>query len=92
MRLIDAENAKAIIRNTVEHLAEAGNGAMAGSLLFAVEVIDNAPTVDPVKHGKWIMDFLSGYRRKHYKCSVCGKRSANASFYCPYCGAKMDEE
>ena len=45
-----------------------------------------------VKHGKWIMDFLSGYRRKHYKCSICNKRSANASFTAPNCGAKMDEE
>lgn len=53
MRAIDAEDAKTIIQNTVKHLAEAGNGAMAGSLLYAVEVIDNVPTIEPVKQD-WI--------------------------------------
>lgn len=54
----------------------------------------SAPTieVESVRHGKWILDFLSPYRRNHYKCSACGKRSAKSSLYCPECGAKMDKE
>lgn len=55
--------------------------------------IDDAPTVDPVKHGHWIEskggDFI-GY--PIYECSECGcPVGEEASNYCPYCGAKMDE-
>lgn len=53
MRAIDADNTREIIQNVVEHLAEAGNGAMAGSLMFAAEVIDAQPTIEPVKQ-EWI--------------------------------------
>ena len=60
-RLIDAEKTKACIQNVVEHLAEAGNEVMAVALSFAIEIIDNAKTIDPVircrdcavPHNKW---------------------------------------
>lgn len=60
-----------------------------------IERINNAPTVDPVKHGHWINKGFEPVR-----CSVCGITVdaingipwAIKSFkYCPYCGAKMDE-
>lgn len=57
--------------------------------------IENAPTVDPFKHGHWDCKGFEPVR-----CSVCGITVdaingipwAIKSFnYCPHCGAKMDE-
>ena len=64
-------------------------------------IIDVQPTVDaePVRHGKWIHNRRS-MMRHDYDCSLCGCRitgvdpfslSATAYYYCPECGAKMDE-
>ena len=49
-----------------------------------------AADVAPVRHGRWVDNgipdsMLSG-------CSVCGFTCGSSSFfYCPICGAKMDE-
>ena len=49
-----------------------------------------AADVAPVRHGRWVDNgipdsMLSG-------CSVCGFTCGSSSFfYCPNCGAKMDE-
>lgn len=64
--------------------------------------IENAPTIDPVRHGKWefcSQDIygMSGY----FKCSSCysmlptdhsrtNYKQKVPFDYCPYCGAKMD--
>lgn len=62
--------------------------------------IDNAPTIDaePVRHGHWEWNDYGGFG--NYHCTVCrhipyGKFSRMHRLnymYCPYCGAKMDEE
>ena len=62
----------------------------------AVDMLKNAPTVDaiPVRHGKWKKI------RGAINCSACKSSSWSMSFeglvtafnYCPFCGAKMDEE
>lgn len=48
-----------------------------------VESID----VAPVRHGRWI---------KHedgvFTCNECGNAESNESYFCRYCGAKMDLE
>lgn len=51
------------------------------------EEIDDMPTVDavPVRHGKWIIE------DGHVCCSECGEISKEYN-WCPYCGARMDEE
>lgn len=53
----------------------------------AQKAIDNAPTVDPIKHGHWIecKDYHS------WECSVCHTWSVVGGHYCDWCGAKMDE-
>lgn len=57
----------------------------------AQKAIDNAPTVDPVKPGRWRHDKPLGLEW----CSECGfgKRNGDKRWYsyCPNCGAKMDE-
>ena len=92
-RLIDADEfAKRII--TERDIAYQQKRYEISSVITEVvaPILAGMPTIedDPVRHGDWILDFLSPYRRNHYKCSVCGKRSANASLYCHNCGAKMD--
>lgn len=68
--------------------------------LVAVKKIEQASTVDPFKHGKWIM------RGGYFRCSQCDAKSLLAdagetggfsreyeqvkSSFCPKCGAKMD--
>ena len=90
MRLIDADELKELIgwtfakppfsRKTIKHM------------------IDMARTVDaePVRHGKWIRENNYGI----WKCSECGckinrryplKGNIWNYYYCPNCGAKMDE-
>ena len=54
------------------------------------EALSRVPSIDPVKHGKWVSD---GYT---WRCSECGKtywgRLAKPWNYCPNCGAKVKEE
>jgi len=57
-------------------------------------IIESMPTIDPVKHGRWIEhkggDDYIGY--PIYECSECGYDAGEtATNYCPNCGARMDE-
>ena len=89
MRLIDADAVKQFIYD---------NGYVYANTL------DDFPTIDLVKHGRWIydkngMDFNLGA----WLCSECGCKNNNlgmdnrinphifsGSNYCPNCGARMD--
>lgn len=55
-------------------------------------LIEMMPTVDPVKHGRWIYHQYKEFPIGRYECSVCGARHDMPWDYCPNCGAKMDEE
>jgi len=60
------------------------------------------PTVEaePVKHGRWIIDYAEGSKIYHAHCSECNKepdRNIGGDYYidklsdfCPNCGARMD--
>lgn len=58
------------------------------------EPYNNAPTVDPVRHGHWIEanDISSSPfdAMKRCLCSEC-REWGFVTIYCPNCGAKMDE-
>ena len=41
--------------------------------------------VAPVRHGRWI-EHDDGV----FTCSECGNAESNESYFCRYCGAKMD--
>lgn len=48
------------------------------------EDIRNAPTIDPVVHGRWLLDG---------RCSECLENPLTTHRnFCPNCGAKMDLE
>ena len=53
----------------------------------AIDIIEDAPTVDavPVVHGEWIH-----HDDGVVTCSECGNAESSDSYYCRYCGAKMD--
>ena len=65
--------------------------------------VKDIPTADvqEVRHGHWIWKDLDNFRRVECSCSICGWSGVeNYDSYvdihdfefCPYCGAKMDEE
>ena len=50
-----------------------------------------APTIDPVRHGRWIEH--KDYPGIAWLCSECGYFTTMRQHrYCPNCGAKMEEE
>ena len=60
---------------------------------FAREVIKTFPAADvaPVRHGRWVDNGIPDSILS--RCSVCGFTCGSSSFfYCPICGAKMDED
>ncbi len=87
MRLIDAD----ALKKWVEEYHTSNWGIPQDELIYA---IGSAPTIDPVRHGKWI----SVPHKKTRICSVCecdepykfADEDANVFDYCPHCGTKMD--
>lgn len=61
-----------------------------GGIETAICRVRESPTLDyePVVHAHWI-DADYG---KWKKCSHCFRKNQYYSKYCPWCGAKMDEE
>lgn len=61
-----------------------------------IDLLRNAPTIDPVKHGRWVDDYNETEHplfRKAWKCSACGFRTSYGKpKYCMNCGARMDGE
>nr|DAO42115.1 MAG TPA: zinc-ribbon containing domain protein [Caudoviricetes sp.] len=51
------------------------------------EIIESVPAADvvPVVHGEWIH-----HDDGVVTCSKCGNAESSDSYYCRYCGAKMD--
>lgn len=85
MRLIDADELK------TKAFGKRGG-------LIHTSDIDHAPTVDPVKHGRW-KPFDLTWGRSVYYCTSCGEAGEVPTEmgkpiyeFCPYCGAKMDKE
>ena len=100
MRLIDAN---ALIENAQVYEVECGDeiGDDAREIkAVAVSRIENAPTIDPAKHGHWID--TERYSKKLWMtihktvCSVCKESHEELPLgewkFCPNCGARMDGE
>ena len=92
MRLIDAD----AFKTRLEHEAWSRGHV---ELLRARDIADETPAVDavPVRHGKWTRENNYGI----WKCSECGCKVNRSNplkgniwnyYFCPNCGARMDEE
>ena len=67
-----------------------------------LNLINSAPTIDaePVRHGWWIDMQEDDATEGMWRCSECGSDryfdiftpEEAGCYYCPNCGAKMDEE
>lgn len=89
MRLVD-----------IDHFMDVAAGYIGRDLY---KLIEAEPTIDPVKHGKWVIppedrEIPEGYiPGEIFICSECGKGFVSADetwifHYCPRCGASMDED
>ena len=61
----------------------------------AVKAISEiAPTIDPVRRGRWELEEEQKHVELIYSCSECGCiawGNEEISNYCPNCGARMEE-
>ena len=60
-----------------------------------IGVIEEVPSIEPIKHGHWIDEGLvDGNQNRYCRCSECGKGDTQAISqrvpYCWWCGARMD--
>ena len=94
MRPIDADEAYKVLTGYYHQRTEIQHKALK-------EAIERTPTIEaePIRHGHWMSyEFATDYRWR--KCSVCGTADEYINIlgleairrYCPFCGAKMDEE
>lgn len=81
MRLIDADRFRAWLL-TESRLSKN----------YTIMMLDEQFTIDPVKHGRWVLKKQSS--GVSYKCcSECGRRAgAVMDKYCSRCGARMDAD
>ena len=101
MRLIDADALEPYYRLMQD------NATGMKMMALPDGVVDQHPTVDavPVRHGKWIIRDNPGTGWYRITCSECGEDVTSTApcigffpdakviwDYCPYCGARMDEE
>jgi len=86
------------LRGCVHHDGRKGNVYLPCDTVLAIaDWIEAHRDVAPVRHGYW-MEFEDCLMDTVYQCSECktqfyledGNPYANAYWYCPNCGAKMD--
>ena len=71
-----------------KHLSQDDCFSVRVGIKKAMQMVGNAPTIDPVRHGRWIGTYGA-------TCNLCGYIDVAAYIgekpsYCPSCGAKMD--
>ena len=91
MRLIDADPFKAKLLSFMN--IKAPTPSDTDCILDGVlNLLEEQPTIDPLKHGRWIICREFDHK---LKCSQCGCHTVwmdeVVPNYCPYCGARMIE-
>ena len=88
MRLIDADNILDFIDDAIK--TAHGIGLRPAAALYLKKRIEDEPTIDPVKHGRW--EEYCG----DLNCDKCGAIVEHFGIkkgkwnYCPNCGSLMD--
>lgn len=88
MRLIDADEAVKAVHDEFDECLVWDESGETTANEFE-NIILQIPTVDPVKHGHWKEH--KDYPGLAYLCSGCGYFTTDRSYYCPHCGAKMED-
>lgn len=91
-RLIDADQFKAKLLSFMDRKSTTPSDT--DCILDGVlNLLEEQPTIDPVKHGHWIDTGRADYYlNKEYRCSCCNSVDYMCSPYCYNCGTKMDDE
>lgn len=89
MRLIEEKVLKEYQMQIPPEWLENHLNIVKGMIEIFTNAIEAQPIIDaePVIHAHWITG-----NRKWKKCSNCFRSNQYYSKYCPWCGAKMDEE
>lgn len=97
MRLIDADALYMELLQEAAHRISQSDGSRfdtgrTNGIICARDSIKNAPTIEPVKHGKWEDEnpIEPNPMFRAAVCSACGCTEGNPNNYCPSCGARMD--
>ena len=77
MRLIDANELEARLRMQPNNLSK----------ISVIDMVHASPTIEERKTGRWI-HLLDG--SGNVECTECGVEQPVDSYYCPFCGAKME--
>ena len=90
--MIDADQFKAKLLSFMDRKATTPSDT--DCILDGVlNLLEEQPTIDPVKHGHWIDTGRADYYlNKEYRCSCCNSVDYMCSPYCYNCGTKMDDE
>lgn len=73
-----------------------GRLALERVLYIKPDDIDNMPTIDLVRHGRWVTEWetIGGHNHWTATCSECDFETEDADWtdfiYCPNCGAMMN--
>ena len=88
VRLIDANALRAALRNGLYEQS----ASMTHAIALLEDLLRDAPTIDPVRHGHWVA--WNGDRPIWLGCfcSVCKNHADSKFAFCPNCGARMDLE
>lgn len=68
-------------------LSAKGNGMYEDVMVAYKSQIDDLPTIEERKTGKWIE--TDSHEPCWFKCDQCGRLSDIKEIYCPTCGASM---
>ena len=78
----DCERRKGIKNGKRKVIYDIGDAPCRACAVYdMIDALENAPRVDPVKHGHWIIEDIITYERSYggtlyepvYKCSCCGR-------------------
>lgn len=99
MRLIDVDKLRSVLEDNIRcsSTTTVADRYYCDGLRNALLCVMSRPIVEERKHGHWITVITM---LPHHRCSVCNRPALCSEFtdvdvlsdYCPYCGAKMDEE
>lgn len=87
MRLIDADELKRlgyVLTRTYPKDPQ--------TMVYETKNIDNIPTIDPIRHGRWVYDEERGATGIYAICTSCNEKiyQTGEFKYCPNCGANME--